>query len=90
MPDIKLATCNFCGKRTALRNTAHDGHELACGSCGAPLHVMKRMRAETAEVAAGHKPSKTPKPIKGKKKKGKRRWLKLAKDVIEEIGDILD
>lgn len=45
MPDrTKLATCSYCGARTMLVPSARDGHELACGSCGAPLHEMKWLK----------------------------------------------
>lgn len=45
MPDqTKIATCSYCGRRQALQMTARGGHELACGSCGAPLHEMKWLR----------------------------------------------
>lgn len=40
----KIATCSYCGRRQALRLTARDGHELACGACGAPLHEMKWLK----------------------------------------------
>ena len=40
----KIATCCYCGSRTVLQLTARDGHELACGSCGAPLHYMKPIK----------------------------------------------
>jgi len=41
----KIATCNYCGARTLLQPMARGGHELACGSCGAPLHEMKWLKA---------------------------------------------
>lgn len=40
----KIATCSYCGRRQTLRLTARHGHELACGSCGAPLHEMKWLK----------------------------------------------
>ena len=40
----KIATCNYCGRRTMLQPTARGGHELACASCGAPLHEMKSVK----------------------------------------------
>jgi hypothetical protein len=43
----KIATCCYCGRRQTLRLTARAGHELACGSCGAPLHEMKWLKAPT-------------------------------------------
>jgi len=55
MPDrTKIATCSYCGTRQTLRLGARDGHELACSSCGAPLHEMKRLKAPKA----GDKPKK--------------------------------
>ncbi len=42
----KIATCCYCGNRSVLDLTARGGHELACGSCGAPLHLMKAMRVD--------------------------------------------
>ncbi|MHA7889060.1 hypothetical protein [Roseicyclus sp.] len=46
MPDqTKIATCSYCGRRQTLKLTARDGHELACGACGAPLHEMKWLKS---------------------------------------------
>ncbi|ABV94305.1 hypothetical protein Dshi_2572 [Dinoroseobacter shibae DFL 12 = DSM 16493] len=54
MPEhTKLATCSYCSARTMLVPSARDGHELACGSCGAPLHEMKWLKAPS-----GTKPAK--------------------------------
>ncbi len=36
----KIATCCYCGARAALVLNKKR-HELACSSCGAPLHDMK-------------------------------------------------
>lgn len=38
----KIATCCYCGSRVALV-LGEGRHELACGSCGAPLHDLKRL-----------------------------------------------
>jgi hypothetical protein len=87
---IKLATCCYCGRRTALKNTARGGHELACGACGAPLHNFKAM------------PMATPKPVKtepgqgvqGKKvrpvKKRKSIWQKAIEEAWDVVEDIFD
>ncbi|WP_424971150.1 hypothetical protein [Dinoroseobacter sp. S76] len=56
----KVATCSYCSARTMLVPSARDGHELACGSCGAPLHEMKWLKVP-------------PQPGKKPKGKGKRR-----------------
>ncbi len=45
----KIATCCYCGSRTALKLTARGGHELACGKCGAPLHEMKAMPGRSSD-----------------------------------------
>ena len=42
--NTKIATCSYCGGREILKLTARGGHELACGSCGAPLHEMKWLK----------------------------------------------
>lgn len=48
----KIATCSYCGRRQTLQVTARDGHELACGACGAPLHEMKWLKAPEPEAKA--------------------------------------
>jgi hypothetical protein len=53
---MKIATCSYCGRRQALRMTARGGHELACGSCGAPLHEMKWLKADRDETAVKRSP----------------------------------
>lgn len=94
MPDLKMGTCCYCGKRTVLRNTAHGGHELACGSCGAPIHVMKALPTARAKAAAAHAPSQTPVPVKPKKQKKRKKkkalWRKVAGEIWDEIEDIFD
>jgi len=45
----KIATCSYCGARQTLQLTARDGHELACSSCGAPLHEMKWLKPPAPE-----------------------------------------
>lgn len=95
----KITTCCYCGSRAALVLSGSQSHELACGSCGAPLHVMKRLVREpqkpksalkSARSAISHKPA--PKSFKKSKKKKRRksalRWFtEEAKDVIEDIFD---
>jgi len=39
----KIATCCYCGTKAALILRGKDSHELSCGSCGAPLHDLKRL-----------------------------------------------
>ncbi|CTQ48830.1 hypothetical protein JDO7802_00837 [Jannaschia donghaensis] len=94
MPE-KLATCCYCGRRSALRMA---DHTLVCGSCGAPLRNMKPLRPAHAQAIASHpadpRPHKMPrpKPMKRRKKR-KSVWKKLAdrvEDVWDEIEDIFD
>src|SRR6056297_2672877 len=63
----KVATCCYCGSRAAL--VLDSGrHELACASCGAPLHALKRLPAEKSAAPAkaeqGSRPRKADKPRK--------------------------
>ena len=94
MPDKKLMTCCYCGRRTVLKLTARGGHELACGSCGAPVHVMKPLHPQEARAASTHAPTPQPRKIKKPKKSSRKRrkpyWQKLLKDAVEEVIDIFD
>lgn len=95
MPDLRVATCCYCGRRTVLREAA-GGHLLVCGSCGAPLTAMKRLTPGRAEAVASHAPRATAKPIpprKMKARKAKKRkplWRKMAEDIWDELEDLLD
>lgn len=61
----KIATCCYCGTRSVLTLGGDVQHELACSSCGAPLHNLKMM-----PVAAKGKDRHYSKPLKAKKTKG--------------------
>ncbi|PTX54117.1 hypothetical protein C8N43_2923 [Litoreibacter ponti] len=100
-PQIKLATCCYCSARTMLKPTARDGHELACGSCGAPLHEMKWLKSPepAAPKRKGAKPAPRPTPYRAeqaryekprKYKKRKPFWRKALEEVWDEIEDIFD
>lgn len=54
----KIATCCYCGARSVLQLRARDGHELACGRCGAPLHEMKAMPVARAKTGKSSSPRK--------------------------------
>jgi Zn-finger nucleic acid-binding protein len=57
----KIATCSYCGRRQTLQVTARDGHELACGACGAPLHEMKWLKQpEPAKIVKRSEPKPAP------------------------------
>ncbi|ROU00224.1 hypothetical protein [Histidinibacterium lentulum] len=60
MPGRKIATCCYCGTRAALVLKGERRHELACASCGAPLHDLKRLKADTASAAAPARPGGLP------------------------------
>ena len=42
-PASKIAPCCYCGTRAALVLSGAGRHELACHSCGAPLHNLKHI-----------------------------------------------
>lgn len=92
MHQPKIATCNYCGRRTMLTPTALQGHELACGACGAPLHLMKPLPVAAARAAASHTPSANPKKLPRKKdrKRKKPKWKKLLSEVWDELEDVFD
>ena len=104
MHATKIATCCYCGRRQTLRPTARDGHELACGACGAPLHEMKWLkpperRRETVKrsperpaphgfVPAARAPER---PNKARKKKRRKpMWKKALEEAFDVIEDIFD
>ena len=101
----KIMTCCYCGTRAALLLMELGRHELACSTCGAPLHEMKMLPKarvqdyETVRSNAIRKPSVQPerfekrtKPRKGKRRKGMVRWmLEEAWDTIEDaVEDVVD
>ena len=61
----KIATCCYCGTRAALKLGGSVQHELACSSCGAPLHDLKMMPVQRRADADVH----YSKPLKQKKSK---------------------
>lgn len=93
----KIATCCYCGTRAALVLRGSSRHELACGSCGAPLSKLKSLPSAPAPAPAarpsgavpGRMPTLArPKPRKGKRRKSSLRWLvSEAVDLIEDIFD---
>lgn len=89
----KIATCCYCGTRATLVLTGKDRHELACSSCGAPLHDMKMLKAEhpgQRELVKGGKNKKYKQDYRKKKKPKKsmkRRFFEEAFDFIEDILD---
>ncbi|SFR43212.1 hypothetical protein [Litoreibacter janthinus] len=93
-PNIKIATCCYCGSRTMLKPTARDGHELACGRCGAPLHEMKWLKSPELSRP---KPSPLTRMIATKSAAHSRKqrprkplWRRAIEEVWDEIEDIFD
>ena len=99
----KIATCSYCGARTILQLTARGGHELACASCGAPVHEMKPLRMDRSRspgdrpkrrapegyIADIHGPRGGYAPQKRKKRKGGGLW-RVLEEVADVVEDILD
>jgi hypothetical protein len=100
MHQTKIATCSYCGRRQTLRLTARDGHELACGSCGAPLHEMKWLKAGRDPDTVKRSPARpaphghTPVPARedwhDPRRKRKKRRKGLFREVLEEAFDVLE
>lgn len=92
----KLATCSYCTARTLLKLTARDGHELACGSCGAPLHEMKWLKAPVSQPRTERggpkvKPARAAdwaKPRKSRKRRKRR--IPSVKKIMEEVWDVVE
>ena len=74
--------------------TGRDRHELACSSCGAPLHDLKMLPKKKQGDRELVRPSairNRPKPKKRKKQKSKaRRFFDMFDDAFDLIEDILD
>lgn len=79
---------------TARTDTGGRGHELACASCGAPLHHMKALRPEEARAASSHAPAAKPKKVEKQRGKGRKRrkplWRKVIEEVVDELEDLFD
>ena len=93
----KIATCCYCGTRAALTLRGKERHELACSSCGAPLHDMKMLRSDaTGDRELVRKPTTrraySDRPVKRKKprKSLKRRAFEELWDAAEDLFDLFD
>ena len=101
-PLTQIATCCYCGVRSVLQLTGRDGHELACASCGAPLHNLKALKQDVKHRAPGevkHKRKSTRRPqddrapVYRKKKLKKPRksgWKRAMEEIFDVIEDIID
>ncbi len=103
MPAQKIATCCYCGTRAALVLSGENRHELACSSCGAPLHDLKMLPkaagGATARVAPSAYPNtrKAPKPThpnqphpKAVKSKKRKKRKGLLRELMEEAWDVIE
>lgn len=94
----KIATCCYCGTRAALSLRGKERHELACSTCGAPLHEMKMLRTDRVEARAPVRRapvrrSEHQRPVskrKYPKKSFKRRIAEELWDAAEDLFDIFD
>ncbi|SMX25505.1 hypothetical protein [Boseongicola aestuarii] len=97
MPNTqKIATCCYCGSRAALVLRGTDRHELACASCGAPLHELKMLRSDAhgdrelvhpSAIRLSKKPSKQHRAPKSKPRKGKKSLKHRFKSSIWDIAE---
>ncbi|MCV3272657.1 hypothetical protein [Roseobacter sinensis] len=95
----KIATCCYCGTRAALV-LGRNRHELACSSCGAPLHELKRLpqehpgKTELVRPSAVRKsaPPDAYRSYKSPKKRRKhhKRRKGLMRHLIEEAFDVIE
>ena len=98
----KIATCCYCGARAALV-LGEGRHELACASCGAPLHDLKRLpveaverhrdnprlpaRAPEPEAVSHAKPARRPPPRPAKTRKKRKSFTRW---LVEEAFDAIE
>jgi len=99
MPIRKIATCCYCGTRAALVLTGTDRRELACSSCGAPLHDLKMLKSDHVHDRKRVKPSPLHdwqperdrgQPARRQKKRRKSFGKRLFEEAIDLIEDIFD
>ncbi|WP_095590006.1 hypothetical protein [Actibacterium ureilyticum] len=87
-PVTKIATCCYCGTRAALVLRGKDRHELACASCGAPLHRLKMLKlAEPRPDPVPARPIRPARPDRPVRRPRKRRGLR---HVMHEIAEFFD
>ena len=93
----KIATCCYCGVKTALTLSGSTRHELACSSCGAPLrnlkHFPKREEGQPAPAPSRPPAAQFAHPkVKGYAKRKRKKSLarKLFSEVWDVVEDIFD
>lgn len=95
----KIVTCCYCGSRAALVLRGRVRHELACASCGAPLHELKMLRTDAVRIAepmarpiAARRADTRPVQPRRNKKRGRslsQKFMAELKDAAEDIFDDL-
>ncbi|SLN14031.1 hypothetical protein AQS8620_00209 [Aquimixticola soesokkakensis] len=51
----KTALCCYCGTQSVLELRGTTRHSLSCGTCGAPINMMKHLRSDHAKASKrGH------------------------------------
>lgn len=95
----KIVTCCYCGARAALVLRGKERHELACSSCGAPLHDLKMLplaRTGARELVdrpthMGFSGPAKNRPIKKKKRKRRKSlFSKIVEEAFDFVEDIFD
>ena len=98
----KIVTCCYCGSRAALVLKGRERHELACASCGAPLHELKMLRSDARGDRELVRPSQVrfsnDRPKKSRDKKRGRslsqrfadKLKDAAEDIFDDVFDIFD
>lgn len=100
MDQPKIATCCYCGTKAALTLGRKDRVELVCRACGAPISVLKPLKASPPPKPT---PQRSPAreretfaaapPRKRRKKSEKRRRGGLRatiEELIDELDDVFD
>ena len=99
MAVTKVGTCCYCGTRAALVLRGETRHELACSSCGAPLHALKMLpnqseaagkTSEKKRRATPHHGSRTPPKEVAKRPKKRKKSKGLGAKIWDEVWDVIE
>ncbi len=88
---VKIATCCYCGTRASLVLDKRR-HELACATCGAPLHHLKQMPQQKRKTAKPARATRNgPKiPARPERPPRKSRRKRLGRKIFEELWDLAE
>jgi hypothetical protein len=59
----KIATCAYCGTKTAIVLASGARHELTCSACAAPLDQMELLQTSTSGSRSAASDAVSPAPI---------------------------